>query len=75
MGYCRKPSEPASPRPVAWQYPCARAHRGSMLCRTEAEGCAVHSAPARCDRLLDTPNIVWAPSWEGSLACDHYAGF
>ncbi len=31
MGYCRKPSEPASPRPVAWQYP-ALGHIGALCC-------------------------------------------
>ena len=38
-----------------------------MLYRTETEGCAVHSAPGRRDRLLDAEH-PWAPLWEGSLA-------
>jgi hypothetical protein len=38
-----------------------------MLYRTEAEGCAVHSAPGRRNRLLDAEHRL-APLWEGFLA-------
>ena len=38
-----------------------------MLCRTEAEVCAVHSAPGRRDRLLNAEHRLGS-SWRGSLA-------
>jgi len=41
---------------------------------TEAEGCAVQSAPGCSDRAVDAEHIA-IPSWKDPEPCDHDAGY
>jgi hypothetical protein len=47
-------------------------HPGSTRCLTEAEGCAVQSAPVIGPW---PPNIFGVPSWKAPEPCDHYAAY